>query len=114
MPQVRVDQGDAYALPYPDQSFDAAHCERVLLHLEDPSTVLREMRRVLRTGGRMVVAEPDWASLIINSPDHEMIGLLVRNAVIVATSEWLESPIATHGLDDPRRDVSPVVGQPCR
>jgi protein-L-isoaspartate O-methyltransferase len=29
---VEVEEGDAYKLPYPDHSFDAAHCDRVLMH----------------------------------------------------------------------------------
>lgn len=44
---VEVEEGDAYRLPFPDASFDAAHCERVLMHLDDPDAALREMARVV-------------------------------------------------------------------
>jgi SAM-dependent methyltransferase len=77
---VRVDEGDVYALPYPDGAFDAAHCERVLLHLDDPTAALREMRRVVRPGGRVIVAEPGWATLDIDAPDHDAIELLIQQA----------------------------------
>jgi len=105
LPKVRVDQGDAYALPYPTQSFDAAHCERVLIHLNDPSAALSEMRRVVRPGGRIVVAEPDWASLIIDSTDHEALALLARKAVRCAQpciGRELNRRLAATGLIDRR------------
>ncbi len=77
---VQVDEGDAYGLPYADDSFDAAHCDRVLMHLDDPSAALAEMRRVVRPGGRVVVAEPDWASIVIDSVDHGAMQLLIHQA----------------------------------
>ena len=48
---VRFDLADAYELPFPDRSFDAALEHRVLMHLADPIRGLREVRRVLRPGG---------------------------------------------------------------
>jgi SAM-dependent methyltransferase len=74
---VHVEQGDAYHLPYPDGAFDAAHCERLLMHLEDPVAALREMRRVVRPGGRVVVTEPDWAGLQIDHADRTAMRLLI-------------------------------------
>lgn len=73
---VRVEEGDAYRLPFPDATFDAAHCERVLLHLDDPTAALREMRRVVRPGGRVVVAEPDYGGIRIDHPDRAGFDLL--------------------------------------
>ena len=75
--QVRVEQSDAYRLPFADEAFDAAHCERLLMHLEDPVTALREMRRVVRPGGRVVAAEPDWAGLQIDHQDRTAIRMLI-------------------------------------
>lgn len=75
---VTVEAGDAYRLPFPDASFDAAHCERVLIHLEDPVAALREMRRVVRPGGRIVAAEPDWSGMRIDHADREALAVLVE------------------------------------
>lgn len=50
--------GDAYALPYADESVDAVHCEAVLEHLAEPDRALREMWRVLRPGGLGYFATP--------------------------------------------------------
>ncbi|MFU8946975.1 class I SAM-dependent methyltransferase [Mycetocola zhadangensis] len=49
--------GDAYALDYPDDSFDIVHAHQVLQHVGNPVAVLREMRRVVKPGG--IVAARD-------------------------------------------------------
>ena len=47
---------DAEALALPDASFDVVLCALGLMYVPDPEQALREMRRVLRPGGRLVVA----------------------------------------------------------
>ncbi len=56
-PNVHV-VGDAYQLPYADNSVDAIHCEAVLEHLEFPNEAVAEMFRVLRVGGQIMAATP--------------------------------------------------------
>lgn len=51
--------GDAAHLPFPDASFDLVTCQTVIIHLADPRLALAEWTRVLRPGGRVVVAEPN-------------------------------------------------------
>ncbi len=59
-------RGDATALPYPDDSFDAAYLVTTLGEIRDQGDALREMPRVIEPGGRLVVGEilldPDWVS----------------------------------------------------
>ena len=50
-------RGDARALPFPDRSFDIVVSRFALHHLEDPAIVLQEMRRCVRPGGRLAVAD---------------------------------------------------------
>lgn len=45
-------------LPLPRESFDLVVCLDVLEHLEDDAGVLRELRRVVRAGGRLLVTVP--------------------------------------------------------
>ena len=40
----------------PDASFDVALCALGLMYMPDPAQALREMQRVLRSGGRLVAA----------------------------------------------------------
>lgn len=56
--------GDATALPFADASFDAVTISFGLRNVSDPDLALREMLRVTRPGGRLVVCEfsrPTWA-----------------------------------------------------
>jgi ubiquinone/menaquinone biosynthesis C-methylase UbiE len=57
---------DAQHLPYPDMSFDAAYLITVLGEIPRPESMLRELRRVLKSKGRLVVgemiADPDFVS----------------------------------------------------
>jgi SAM-dependent methyltransferase len=59
--------GDGALLPIASGVFDACRIERVLQHVSDPLTVLKEAARVLRPDGRIVVFEPDWGSFAIDS-----------------------------------------------
>ncbi len=48
---------DATALPFEDDSFDAATISYGLRNVHDPRAALAEMRRVVKPGGRVVIAE---------------------------------------------------------
>jgi ubiquinone/menaquinone biosynthesis C-methylase UbiE len=65
---VKFEVGDAQALRFSDNSFDAVRTERMLMHVLDGSRALAEMARVLRPGGRMVVLDVDWESQFCDSP----------------------------------------------
>jgi ubiquinone/menaquinone biosynthesis C-methylase UbiE len=47
--------GDASAIPWADQSFDAVFTANVFFYIQDPAAALDEVFRVLRPGGRLVI-----------------------------------------------------------
>lgn len=49
--------GDVRDLPFSDESFDAAFCDKILIHVGPPSAVLGELYRVTRSGGRVGAVE---------------------------------------------------------
>ena len=54
---VRFEVADALALPFEDASFDIASIAFGIRNVDDPVRCLRELSRVVRTGGRVVVLE---------------------------------------------------------
>jgi ArsR family transcriptional regulator len=57
LPNVQVRRGELEALPIADAELDAATLLLVLHHLPDPAAALAETRRVLKPGGRVVIAD---------------------------------------------------------
>ncbi len=66
---VQFSLGDAERLEFPDSSFDRVHCSRVLQHLDHPEMAVREIARVLSSGGRVAIIEPDFDTLMVDSDD---------------------------------------------
>lgn len=58
-PQGNFLQGDAYELPFPDETFNMVHSAEVLEHLEYPEKALEEMYRVLVPGGTLIITIPN-------------------------------------------------------
>ncbi|MEU3217621.1 methyltransferase domain-containing protein [Streptomyces sp. NPDC006971] len=69
---VTVRLGDIHDLPLPDHTADRARTDRVLQHIADPARAIREVHRVLRPGGRLVMGEPDWDTLTVDHPDSDL------------------------------------------
>ena len=66
---VQLHEADAGSLPVDDESFDAAACVQVLGYVADPTAGLAEINRALRSGGRLVVWDIDWATVSLDSED---------------------------------------------
>jgi SAM-dependent methyltransferase len=54
--------GSLTALPFEASGFDLILCEYVVEHLDDPSSAFREMHRVLKPGGRILLLTPNLYS----------------------------------------------------
>jgi demethylmenaquinone methyltransferase / 2-methoxy-6-polyprenyl-1,4-benzoquinol methylase len=83
LPHLDFVAGDALALPFPDATFDAATISFGLRNVHDPDAGLREMLRVVRPGGRLVVCEfshPTWSPF-----RTAYLGYLMRALPAVAT-----------------------------
>lgn len=64
---------DIAAIPEPDASFDAILCTEVLEHLTEPVVALRELARLLKVGGTMILTAP-FCSLTHFAPYHYSTG----------------------------------------
>jgi ubiquinone/menaquinone biosynthesis C-methylase UbiE len=70
-PNVSFRLADAAALPFEDASMDAVAVVQVYLFVPDLARVFAELARVLKPGGRAVVVDTDWDSLVWHSSDPE-------------------------------------------
>ena len=84
---------DATRLPLADDVADGCRCERVLQHLDDPGAAVAEMARVVRTGGLVVAAEPDWGTVVVDGGDPEL-----EAAVAAAGMSRVRAPTAGRSL----------------
>jgi arsenite methyltransferase len=62
--------GDALSLPFEDEAFDAAISTQVYEYVADMPAALAEARRVLRSGGRLLILDTDWDSIVWHSSDR--------------------------------------------
>jgi SAM-dependent methyltransferase len=72
--EARFEVGDAVGLSFPNDSFDACRCDRTLQHIFDSHSALREIVRVVRPGGVVLVSE-GWNSVVAD-PDLDVAALL--------------------------------------
>jgi ubiquinone/menaquinone biosynthesis C-methylase UbiE len=98
--------GDAAALPFLDASFDIVVCRFALHHFERPEVQVAEMRRCLRSGGRLAVADlvsdPDPATATIqNELEHHRDASHTR----MLTPDELRSLVGASGVSEPRIEL---------
>lgn len=70
---VTLKSGRAEALPFEDNTFDAAVAVQVYEYVPDIQQALNELFRVLKPGGRAVILDTDWDSLVWNVHDRARI-----------------------------------------
>jgi ubiquinone/menaquinone biosynthesis C-methylase UbiE len=75
---IQYHVADAHALAFSDHSFDACRIDRVLHHLDDPGAVVAEVVRVLRSGGRIAMHEPDFETLVLDAPNRMVTRKMVN------------------------------------
>jgi SAM-dependent methyltransferase len=92
--RILYKEGDALALPYPDDYFDIAACHFVLMWVADPLQAVREMARVVRPGGFVLLCgEPDYGGRL----------------------DWPELPIGRWQVEGLRRQgADPLLGRRLR
>lgn len=62
--------GSAYNLPFEDESFDVVHAHQVIVHLDDPVKALKEMVRVCKNGGHILVKDSDMSMNVIYPQEY--------------------------------------------
>jgi ubiquinone/menaquinone biosynthesis C-methylase UbiE len=76
--QVELHEGDAATLPFADGTFDFVVASQVYEYVASIEQALAEAWRVLRPGGRLVVIDTDWDTLVIHADDVELAKRISR------------------------------------
>lgn len=82
--RLEFQPGDAVAIPLPDRSVDWVWCGDVLHHIVETEKALREFRRVVRPGGRVIVKESQVFSAMF-LPGHPELERRIQLAEIQRT-----------------------------
>jgi ubiquinone/menaquinone biosynthesis C-methylase UbiE len=102
--------GDVYALPFPQPQFSIVSSRFAFHHFQDPLAALKEMKRVCRPGGRLVVADmaplPEKAAALnaaelLRDPSHAR----------ALPEQELRQLFAQAGLPDPQVNHYRVEGE---
>ena len=81
--------GDIYGLEFADASFDGCRADRVFQHLDRPADALNELIRVTKPGGRIVVGDPDWETLIFDAPQPAVTRTILNFVCDSHRNAWM-------------------------
>jgi ubiquinone/menaquinone biosynthesis C-methylase UbiE len=95
--RVHFQLGDAEALPFADETFDAALSLLVLQDISNPGRALREMARVTRGGGTVAACQWDFAG-----------GLPMFSLFWLAAEAVAPQAVARHRADNPQHRLRPA------
>jgi SAM-dependent methyltransferase len=107
---VLLQEGEAADLPFLDETFDLVVCRSALHHFRDPSKPVREMARVCRSGGRVVVSDLVAPSPAVKGPmdnlhrqlDPSHMGVLLGEEIVELLAHEA-GPICFAELSEPHR-----------
>jgi arsenite methyltransferase len=98
--------GDAVTLPFPDETFDAAIATQVYEYVPDMPAALAEARRVLKPGGRLLILDTDWDSVVWHSTDRARM-----QRVLKKWNDHLADPYLPRRLPGLLRDAGFALGE---
>lgn len=104
---AQVRQADIYALPFADASSDLISIHQVLHYLDDPQHALLEARRVLKSGGRIIIVDfapheleelrSEHAHRRLGISAEQMSGFLARAGLVLKEHRVLPPPWLKRG-----------------
>jgi ubiquinone/menaquinone biosynthesis C-methylase UbiE len=93
---LRIVKGEAEALPFEDNAFDVVYCSHVLEHVKDEIESLREMKRVLKPNGALIIGMPTSTMAFINlvtemlfTTHHRFVNVFMRPFIRTAKTPFI-------------------------
>ena len=87
LPQVRYERADFPPLPFADQAVDRVFCKNVLEYVDSAATTVREIARVAKPGGTIVLIDSDWDMLALDASDEALHDRVLQAVTSTATKE---------------------------
>ena len=108
---VRYIVADADYLPFDGATFDVACCLEVIEHVADPRACLRELARVVRFGGYVLVTCPSARFPLTYDPVNWVLLRIGAHMVLLLRPEGTSVPVISEGIYrlDRGRSADPVV-----
>lgn len=104
-PDADFRAGNVEALAFADGSLQGYRAERLLSHFADPMPVLREARRVLSPGTRLVVVDIETEMWAVDADDRQLVRTMMRALADSVTEPWIGRIIRSRLLDAGFADV---------
>jgi arsenite methyltransferase len=105
-------RADATKLPFSDSSFHAAASTQVYEYVADIPTALAELYRVMRPGGRVVILDTDYGSLVIHTENEARMARVLsawnEHFVHAGLPRTLSRRLRDAGFTVRQRDVIPM------
>jgi arsenite methyltransferase len=105
-------KADAAKLPYSDSSFDAAVSTQVYEYVADIPAAFTELYRVMRPGGRVLIMDTDYGSLVIHTKDQlrmeRVLSAWNEHFVHAGLPRTLSRQLREAGFIIRQRDVIPM------
>lgn len=95
--RVAYHHGDATSLPFPDASFDASWTQHASMNIEDKPALYREMARVVKPGGRVVIY--DIHGTDGPAPHFPVPWARVPELSFLCTADGIRAHLASQGLE---------------
>ena len=95
--RVTIIRGSALALPVPDDTFDAAYSQNVVMNIADKKLFYREAFRALRPGGRLALS--NVCAGVAGEPYFPVPWAATRETSFLATIEATRADLAAAGFD---------------
>lgn len=96
---AHLETAHADRLPFENHSFDVVTSAQCLSYASDVPVILFEINRVLKPGGRLVILETDWASLVWNCSNRHLMDKIMAGYLNIYTNPHLPRTLS-HQLTD--------------
>ncbi|MBL8150875.1 MAG: class I SAM-dependent methyltransferase [Blastocatellia bacterium] len=105
---IMVHTGDLVSVSYPAESFDVVVLQHVVEHLIDPVSVLKECRRILRKGGKLILVTPNTESWGHKKYGRNWRGLEPPRHLFLFNSQNMRSTVEKSGFQNIETSTTPA------